>query len=125
MDLGFETEDPSLAFQVRVGADREDGVQIFAVDTRQAPWAPLTGRRRYRVRLACPELPIAQGDFHVFVYLGDEKALHVHDARILKPGFSVVSSEYVVGLLSPLYAWTLTEEAASSAEPARRVATSS
>jgi lipopolysaccharide transport system ATP-binding protein len=125
VDVEFETEDPSLAFHVRVGVDREDGVQIFAIDTRQEPWAPLTGRRRHRVRLACPELPIAQGDFHVFVYLGDEKALHVHDARILKPGFSVVSSEYVVGLLAPRHAWTLPEETASTAEPVRRVATSS
>ena len=33
----FETEDPSLAFHVRVGADREDGVQAFAVDTRGEP----------------------------------------------------------------------------------------
>jgi len=61
----------------------------------------------------------------VFVYLGDEKALHVHDARILKPGFSVVSSEYVVGLLAPRHAWTLQEQAAPTAEPVRRVATSS
>jgi len=125
VDVEFETEDPSLAFHVRIGVDREDGVQAFALDTRREPWAPLTGRRRHRIRLTCPELPIAQGDFHVFVYLGDEKALHVHDVRILKPGFSVVSSEYVVGLLAPRHAWTLQEQAASTAEPVRRVATSS
>jgi hypothetical protein len=105
--------------------DREDGVQTFAVDTRQQPWAPLTGRRRYRVRLVCPELPLAQGDFQVFVYLGDEKALHLHDARILKPGFSVVSPEYVVGLLSPRHVWMVPEEAARAADPVQRVATSS
>jgi hypothetical protein len=125
VDVEFETEDPSLAFHVRIGIDREDGVQAFALDTRREPWAPLTGRRRHRIRLTCPELPIAQGDFHVFVYLGDEKALHVHDARILKPGFSVASSEYVVGLLAPRHAWTLQGEAAPTAEPVRRVATSS
>ena len=56
VDLAFETEDPDLAFQLRVGADREDGVQAFAVDTRGEPWAPLTGRRRYRLRLVFPEL---------------------------------------------------------------------
>ncbi len=126
VEVEFETEDPSLSFHIRVGVDREDGVQTFAVDTRQQPWAPLTGRRRHRVRLVCPELALAQGDFHVFVYLGDEKALHVHDARILKPGFSVVSSEYVVGLLSPRHVWMVPEEgSARTADPVRQVATSS
>jgi ABC-type polysaccharide/polyol phosphate transport system ATPase subunit len=125
VEVEFETEDPSLSFHVRVGVDREDGVQTFAVDTRREPWAPLTGRRRHRVRLVCPEIPLAQGDFHVFVYLGDEKALHVHDARILKPGFSVVSSDYVVGLVSPRHVWMVPEEAARTADPVRQVATPS
>jgi len=125
VDLAFETEDPSLAFHVRVGVDREDGVQVFAVDTRKESWAPLTGRRRYRLRLILPELPVAQGEFRVFVYLGDEKALHVHDARILRPGFSVVCSEYVVGLLQPLHLWVLPEGGAAAADAADRVAASS
>jgi lipopolysaccharide transport system ATP-binding protein len=124
VEVEFETEDPSLAFHVRIGVDREDGVQMFAVDTRQQPWAPLTGRRRHRVRLVCQQLPIAQGDFHVFVYLGDEKALHVHDARILKPGFSVVSSEYVVGLLAPRHVWMVPGEGgAEGLDPVRQVST--
>ena len=125
LDLEFETEDPSLAFHVRVGVDREDGVQAFAVDTRQEPWAPLTGRTRYRLRLVFPELPVAQGDFRVFVYLGDEKALHVHDARILKPGFSVAASEYVVGLLRPRHHWMFPARGSESAPAADRLVASS
>ncbi len=126
IDLAFETEDPSLRFQVRVGVDREDGVQVFAVDTRREPWAPLTGRRRYRVRLLFPELPVAQGDFGVYAYLGDETALHVHDVRLVKPGFSVVSSEYVVGLLAPRHLWSFPEHGSGEAvDPADRVAASS
>ncbi len=109
VDVEFETADPSLAFHVRVGIDREDGVQTFAVDTRHEPWAPLTGRGRHRLRLLVPELPVAQGDFRVYVYLGDEKALHVHDLRILKPGFSVASPDYVVGLLRPRHVWSREE----------------
>jgi ABC-type polysaccharide/polyol phosphate transport system ATPase subunit len=109
VDVEFETADPTLAFHVRVGIDREDGVQTFAVDTRHEAWAPLTGAGRHRIRLTVPELPIAQGDFRVYVYLGDEKALHVHDLRIVKPGFSVVSSDYVVGLLRPRHAWAKAE----------------
>jgi lipopolysaccharide transport system ATP-binding protein len=110
VDLAFETDDPSLAFQLRVGADREDGVQAFAVDTRHEPWAPLTGRRSYRVRLLLPESPIAQGEFRLYAFLGDEKALHLFDLRVLQPGFSVVAPDYVVGLVRPKHAWTLEEE---------------
>jgi lipopolysaccharide transport system ATP-binding protein len=125
VDLAFETEDPSLAFHVRVGADREDGVQAFAVDTRGEPWAPLTGRRRYRLRLTFPELPIAQGEFRLYVFLGDETALHLHDLRILKPGFTVVAPEYAVGLVRPRYRWAVAEEEAAEALAAGRSAAGS
>jgi lipopolysaccharide transport system ATP-binding protein len=111
VDVAFETSDPGLAFHVRVGIDREDGVQVAAMDTRGQPWAPMTGRRRYRVRLALPAFPIAQGDFRVYAFLGDEKALHLHDQRVLRPGFRVVSRDYVVGLVRPAHAWSLEEEA--------------
>lgn len=125
VDVAFETADPSLRFHVRIGVDREDGVQIFAADTRHEPWAPLTGRPGHRLRLALPDLPLAQGDFRVYVYLGDESALHVHDARILRPGFSVASSEYVVGLLKPRHVWMFPDRGAAEAVPADRVAASS
>jgi lipopolysaccharide transport system ATP-binding protein len=126
VDLAFETEDPSLSFHLRVGADREDGVQAFAVDTRAEPWAPLSGRRRYRVRLTLPELPIAHGAFRLYAFLGDEQALHLYDLRVLKPGFSVAAPDYVVGLIRPKYTWSLASEERPedvSAEP-RSVAAS-
>ncbi|MFN2386868.1 MAG: ABC transporter ATP-binding protein [Thermoanaerobaculia bacterium] len=120
VDLAFESADPDLAFQVRVGADREDGVQAFAVDTRSEPWAPLTGRRRYRLRVTFPQMPIAQGEFRLYAFLGDESALHLHDLRVLRPGFTVVSADYTVGLLRPRHHWMLSEsqeERDASAEP--------
>jgi ABC-type polysaccharide/polyol phosphate transport system ATPase subunit len=110
VDLSFETADPSLAFHVRVGADREDGVQAFAVDTRTEPWAPLTGRSTYRLRLLFPEIPIAQGEFRLYAFLGDETALHLHDLRVLKPGFTVLSPEYSVGMLRPRHVWSVEPE---------------
>jgi ABC-type polysaccharide/polyol phosphate transport system ATPase subunit len=124
-DVAFESADPELAFHVRIGIDREDGVQTFAVDTREESWAPLTGRTQYRLRLTVPRLPIAQGDFRVYVYLGDEKALHVHDLKILRPGFSVEASEYVVGLIRPEHAWSLAEPDAAPALPVGRAARTS
>jgi lipopolysaccharide transport system ATP-binding protein len=121
VDLAFETEDPSLAFHVRVGVDREDGVQAFAVDTREEPWAPLTGRQHYRLRLVFPDLPIAQGQFRLSVFLGDEMALHVHDLKFVKPGFTVVPPEYVVGMMRPRHVWSVAEEEAIEETSARRI----
>ena len=109
VDLAFETTDPSLAFHLRVGADREDGVQAFAVDTRAEPFAPLTGRHSYRLRLVFPQIPIAQGEFRLYAFLGDETALHLHDLKVLRPGFTVVSPDYAVGLIRPRHFWTVTE----------------
>jgi lipopolysaccharide transport system ATP-binding protein len=122
LDLAFESDDPSLAFQLRVGADREDGVQAFAVDTRSEPWAPLSGRRRYRVRLSLPELPITQGDFRVYAFLGDETALHLHDLRIQRPGFTVVAPDYAVGLVRPRSVWSLLPDGAAAPAAERKKA---
>jgi energy-coupling factor transporter ATP-binding protein EcfA2 len=122
VDLAFETEDPDLAFQLRVGADREDGVQAFAVDTREEPWAPLTGRRRYRLRLVFPELPIVQGEFRLYAFLGDESALHLHDLRVVKPGFRFVAPDYAVGLLRPRHVWSVADENPVEEIPAGRSA---
>ena len=117
VDLAFESDDPGLAFHLRVGADREDGVQAFAVDTRAEPFAPLTGRRSYRLRLVFPQLPIASGDFRLYAFLGDETALHLHDARVLRPGFTIVSPDYTVGLVKPQHFWTVTEGRPEEALP--------
>ncbi len=127
VDVAFETVEPELAFHVRVGVDREDGVQAFAMDTRGLAWAPLAGRNRYRVRLYLPELPLAQGDFKVYVFLTDEKALHLHDMRVLDPGFNVLPPDYTVGLLRPRHDWSLVDESLEQAARAadRAVTTSS
>jgi len=122
VDLSLETQDPSLAFHVLVGADREDGVQAFAVDTRGEPWAPLTGRFRYRLRLVFPELPIAQGEFRLNVFLGDETALHLHDLRVVKSAFTIVAHGYAVGLLRPPHIWTVAQEDTVEEMPAGRSA---
>jgi hypothetical protein len=70
------------------------------------------------VRLTLSKLPLAQGHFKVYVFLADEKALHLHDMRILDPGFSVVPAEYTVGLMSPPHAWRLVDsESAEEVSP--------
>ena len=111
IDVTFRTTDPGLAFHVRVGIDREDGVQIFGCDTASWSGAPLSGNEQYRVRLTVPSLPVSHGNFTVSAFVADEKALYPHDFRRLDPGFSVHSAEYVVGILHTPSAWTLEESA--------------
>jgi hypothetical protein len=95
------------------------------VDTREEAWAPLTGRRRYRLRLLMPELPIAYGEFRLYIFLGDETALHLHDLRVVKPGFTVVAPDFAVGLLRPRHFWTVVEEETAEEVTAGRSATGS
>ena len=78
------------------------------------------------MRLTLPRLPVAQGEFRLYAFLGDETALHLHDQRILRPGFRVVSRDYVVGLVRPDHVWSLPEpaEAALPAEAGTRAAAS-
>jgi len=107
VDVAFQSADPNLSFHVRVGVDRHDGVQAFAMDTCGQTWAPVKGRRDYRIRLHIPELPLSQGDFKVYAFLTDEKALHLHDMRVLDPGFTVVAPDYTVGITRPRHDWRL------------------
>jgi ABC-type polysaccharide/polyol phosphate transport system ATPase subunit len=116
-DVRVESADASTELTVRIGVDREDGVQVFAADTRESR-STLTGKHRYSVRLTLPDFPISHGDFTVFVYLADEHGLHLHDARILSPGFSVLSPSYVVGLVAPPRIWSFPDE---SGEPDQKI----
>jgi hypothetical protein len=119
--------DPDLAFHVRVGVDRNDGVQAFAMDTREQPWAPMRGSTDYRIRLHVPELPVSQGDFKVYAFLTDENALHLHDMRVLDPGFTVVPPDDTVGLTRPRHVWSLVGKEAEDefASPPTPASTSS
>jgi hypothetical protein len=120
VDVAFVTTDPTLSFHVRVGIDREDGVQIFGRDTSGWSEAPLSGSDRYRVRLTIPSFPVSHGNFTVSAFVADEKALYPHDFRRLDPGFTVHSRDYVVGILHVPSDWTVgpaVEESWSVAEP--------
>jgi ABC-type polysaccharide/polyol phosphate transport system ATPase subunit len=112
IDVAFTTVDPSLAFTVRVGIDREDGVQIFGVDTLGWERAPLSGSERYRVRLTISSFPVSHGNFTVSAFVGDDRALYAHDSRRVEPGFTVRSPAYVVGILHTPSAWSLEEAGA-------------
>ncbi len=125
IDVAFETADPSLEFMVRIGIDREDGVQVFGIDTAGWDRAPLTGRRSYRVRLTLPAFPVTYGNFRVTAFLADEHALYPHDMKVLSPAFTIHSPSYVVGLVRADWAWALIEAGAAPAAETRLEAASS
>ncbi len=114
VDVVFTTVDRRLAFNVRVGIDRQDGVQIFGKDTAGWDLAPLSGSDRYRVRLTIPNLPVSHGNFTVSAFVADEKALYPHDFRRIDPGFTVHAPHYVVGVLHAPGEWTLEESGAAA-----------
>jgi ABC-type polysaccharide/polyol phosphate transport system ATPase subunit len=109
IDVVFQAASPSLAFHVRVGIDREDGVQVYSVDTSDWEAAPLSGRETYCVRLALPEFPVTHGDFRVSAFVGDDKALFPHDLRVVSQAFTIHSPRYIVGLVNAVPHWSLVE----------------
>ncbi|HEX2162366.1 MAG TPA: hypothetical protein VHM02_00300 [Thermoanaerobaculia bacterium] len=80
---------------------------MCAFSTERDGLPPATGRTRYRVRLAVPELPIVKGSFSLYVFLLDERGLHVYDQRLVAGAFSVAGSEYHFGLVRVPHRWDL------------------
>ena len=66
-------------------------------------------------KLARSARECATGRDLVVTCLSDEKALHLHDMRVLAPGFSVVPPDYTVGMLRPRHTWSLVAAPADSA----------
>ncbi len=103
----WECDDPALAFHLGVGVNRSDGTEVFSCTTIGSPGFPVAGARRHRVLLDVPRLPLAKGDFDVYVHLGDDNGLHVYDRDRLSPGFSVRSEAYSFGLVSVEHSFTV------------------
>lgn len=108
--IEWQAGDPKGAFHIGVGIDRIDGVQVCSFGTRPGGKAPFTGHRHHAVILELPELPIISGEFSVYVFLLDERGLHVHDQKLLDRAFRVESETYEIGLLRVDHRWRDAEE---------------
>ncbi|MEE8522570.1 MAG: ABC transporter ATP-binding protein, partial [Thermoanaerobaculia bacterium] len=117
VEIEWASTDPSLAFHAAVGVDRADGVQICSFGTHRDQLPPLAGRRRYKVRLLVPELPMLKGEFSLYVFLLDEEGLHVYDQALIRPGFEVEAPEYRIGLIDVEHSWDLDALETELAEP--------
>ncbi len=99
VEVSWWSERIDLAFHVGIGVDRTDGVQVFSLSTLEEPGAPLSGHRRYRCRFEVPRLPINNGELDLYVFLADERGVHIYDRRILHAAFRVESTGFRFGLV--------------------------
>jgi ABC-type polysaccharide/polyol phosphate transport system ATPase subunit len=101
----WETEAPRLGFHIGIGINRIDEVEVFSFSTREDGLPARTGDTAYAIRLLLPRLPLAKGEFTIYVFLLDEEALHIYDQRILRRAFSVKSPAYTFGLVRTEHVW--------------------
>lgn len=115
VEVGWESDDPEVAFHLGVGVNRRDGVEVCSFSTERDGLEPLRGRREYCLRLELPELPMVKGEFTVYLFLLDAAGLHVFDQRILDGAFRVVSDRYLFGLVDPPHRWEVVGKGVASA----------
>jgi ABC-type polysaccharide/polyol phosphate transport system ATPase subunit len=107
LEIVWESLDPEQKYHLGVGIDRIDGVQICSFASFRSGIEGWSGRSRYKARLRVPELPLIKGTFSVYAYVLAEDGLHVHDAEIVDQAFSVVSDQYVFGVMEMAHDWLL------------------
>jgi hypothetical protein len=97
-------------YQLGVAIDSLDGRCVLGLSTAWDDERPLSGRTEYRMVLRVPSLPVAQGTFHVSVFLLDDTGLHVHDQVILLEGLKVCSQSWTPSLLDVRHSWEREED---------------
>jgi lipopolysaccharide transport system ATP-binding protein len=107
VEVEWESEDPRLAFHVGVGINRSDGIEVCSFATHLDALPPRSGERSYALRLEIPRLPLVKGEFTLYIFLLDERGLHIYDQRILQSAFTVRSPAYAFGLVQVEHAWDL------------------
>ncbi len=119
LEIDWGTDDPSLEFHVGVGLNRIDGIEVCSFSTQQDGRQPLSGSRRYSVRLELPDLQIIKGRFTIYAFLLDGAGLHIYDRQILSDAFAVESPRYAIGLAHFPHRWS----GGAAGEPADSTAT--
>jgi lipopolysaccharide transport system ATP-binding protein len=101
----WEAETERLDFQIGIGINRSDGVEVLSFATHYDGLTPLTGATRYQATLEIPDLPLAKGEFVLYVFLLDGQGLHVYDRRILQPAFRIETHRYQFALFDAAHCW--------------------
>ncbi len=106
LEIDWGTDDPALEFHVGFGLNRIDGVEVCSFSTQLDGRPPLSGSRRYSVRLELPDLQIIKGRFTIYAFLLDAAGLHIYDRQILSDAFAVESPRYAIGLAHFPHRWS-------------------
>ncbi len=105
VELEFAADDPSRPLQIHLAVSTRDNVVCFSADSRLDGTGPFVGQSVYRVRIGIDALPLGKGEFVVYAYLADEKALALFDARSDRT-FHVESETWRSGLMSLPVTWS-------------------
>jgi lipopolysaccharide transport system ATP-binding protein len=81
VEVEFRADTKERPLQIHVAVSTPDNVVCFTADSRLDGSGPFRGEEQYAVRISVDRLPLAKGEFIVYVYAGDENALVVYDAR--------------------------------------------
>ena len=106
----WESDDPARLFQIGVGLNRADEVEVASFATGRDGLSPFRGRRRYHAELRLPALPLVKGEFTVYVFLLDESALHIYDRLVLPRAFAVHGEAYRFGLVELPHEWVVEQD---------------
>ena len=112
----WDSETEGLDFQVGIGINRSDEVEVLSFATHYDGLAPLSGATHYRVALEIPDLPLAKGEFVLYVFLLDGQGLHVYDRRIFRPAFRIETNRYQFALFAADHRWHVREAQSSRVE---------
>lgn len=120
LDVEWESSDPELSFHLGVGLNRADEIEVASFSSFHDGVSPWTGATSYRARLLVPELSLVKGEFSLYLFLLDERGLHIHDQRILPRAFRVAGSGYRFGLVRMDHTWERpAEQGGTTARPLR------
>jgi lipopolysaccharide transport system ATP-binding protein len=120
LEITWDSDSPDRLFQVGVGVNRSDGVEVFSLGTQADGLGPFSGELRYRVRLLVPSLPLVKGEFALYIFLLDEGGLHIYDQRMIRRAFAVESPSYTFGLVRVEHRWEVDVERSAAVHQADR-----
>jgi lipopolysaccharide transport system ATP-binding protein len=117
LEVAWESDEPGERFHLGVGVNRVDEVEVFSCATHRDGMPAFSGARQYRVRLQIPRLPLAKGEFSIYVFLLDGESLHIFDRWLIRDAFAAASPIYSPGFLEVEHTWE-----GGAAEPSPAVA---
>jgi len=105
VEMSWSCDDPSMAFHLAVGLNRQDEIEVASFLSHRSGVGPWTGRTRHTVRLEIPSLPLVKRSYKLYVFLLAEDGLHIHDTRIMEDAFTVEYDDYVFGIVAIEHSW--------------------